>query len=209
MELKDKDIKELFAPFGFKENQDDDSDRWIYLQQKLQKQNFFTFEFRHINIYNTLAIIIAVATLCGLCVSTSDHCNTIGKPNQKKNELKETKPIQQQEKQQSVPLQIEHQSQRKQDDKNNLIKLKHNSVDQSVQATEPKHSAVIKNDNIQIDSKAIPNKTEESLEPSPVIQAEKPKVKTQKTIYKVTTDTILQYDTVKVKTKKRKGLFSK
>jgi len=213
MELKDKDIKELFAPFGFKEDQDDDSDNWIYLQQKLQKQNFFTFGFRHINIYNTSAIILAVAMLCGLYFANTDSKKTNGKSNQKKKELNETKPIQQLVKRESVPFQIEPQSKIKQDDKTNLIKQKHNSVDKREQPTDPKHSAGLKNDNLQIDSKVIPNKAEEFLEPTTntnsVIQAEKPKVKTQKTIYKVTTDTILQYDTVKVKTKKRKGLFSK
>jgi len=211
MELQDKDLKELFAPLSFDKAKDleDDSADWLLMEKQLQRQNFFSFGFRHINIYNTSAIILFIAICIGFYSISKQKTieQTITQP--KENRLLKVEPIDQKENKVSEPTKIESQIIEK-----NTVEITH-----EVKSHSKEFKCRTITTEVNVSKQSTVNPTIETTKKNDVNevqvvttvakQAEKASIKTQNVVYKRTVDTVIQYDTINRKAKKRKGLFSK
>jgi len=214
MELEDKDIKEIFSPLSSHEDRDDDivAD-WVALQGKVSHQNFFLFGLYHVNIYNTTAAIVVTIILSWFFISSGNQHQTKRPEVQKRN----------------VVTKIDQQSQITHETKGHVPTVHTGNVPgnghitgkqtQSViyRTTSPdvrleisnKRKTIPKKGEAPVSEKTIEKHTESESKPETVTHEESVVVKLSKTICKVSSDTVVKYDTVKQKSQKRKGLFSR
>jgi hypothetical protein len=63
MEQENKLVDSMFASLGDREIVDNMQLDWLELQPKLRRQNFLSFGFSHLNIFNISAVVIAAVLL--------------------------------------------------------------------------------------------------------------------------------------------------
>ncbi len=165
-----------------------EEDYWPYLEKSLDKLSFYRFGWKHINIYNTSALVLLIPALYFL-FRTQEPTYVPASPQQhttdtildtiapKEDQTTSTDNIQTISKKKTEPV---------------VVKEAKKTTPDSDKPNQDSVPAVSREEVVPI------------VLPEPVKPAEeKPKVKTKKIIYVVQQDTIVEKDTVKVRRKRK------